>query len=98
MEYASKAEEAEAIVNWMQKNGYKVKKTLNGYTLTGGGGSATVSGGGGGRLSSDDVNVRIDPDGVLEIRVVGVGMGTFMFDDEGKLKHKPLDEGKKTQK
>ena len=57
MEYVSKTEEAEAILNWMQKNGYKVKKTLNGYTLTGGG-SATVSGGGGGRLSSGGVNVK----------------------------------------
>jgi WD40 repeat protein len=98
VEYASMAEEAEAIVNWMQKNGYKVKKTLKGYTLTGGGGTATVSGGGGGRLSSGGVNVKIDASDVLEIRVVGVGVGTFMFDDEGKLKHKPLDEGKNTNK
>lgn len=98
VEYASKTEEAEAILNWMQKNGYKVKKTLKGYTLTGGGGSTTVSGGGGGRLSSGGVNVKIDASGVLEIRVVGVGVGTFMFDDEGKLKHKPLDEGKNTNK
>ena len=97
MEYASKTEEAEAILNWMQKNGYKVKKTLKGYTLTGGGGSTTVSGGGGGRLSSGGVNVKIDASGVLEIRVVGVGVGTFMFDDEGKLKHKAPDEENSTK-
>lgn len=97
MEYASKTEEAEAILNWMQKNGYKVKKTLKGYTLTSGG-SATVSGGGGGRLSSGGVNIKIDGNGVLEIRVVGVGVGTFMFDDERKLKHKPFDEERNTNR
>ncbi len=98
VEYASKVEEAEAILNWMQKNGYKVKKTLKGYTLTRGTGSTTVSGGGGGRISSGKVNVKIDGNGVLEIRVVGVGVGKFMFDEERKLKHKPLDEGKNTNK
>ena len=98
VEYASKAEEAEAIVNWMQKNGYQLKKTSNGYTLTSGGGEARISGGGGGRLGSGKVNVKIDGNGVLEIRVAGVGLGTFMFDDEGKLKHKSLDEGKNTNK
>ena len=101
VEYASKVEEAEAILNWMQKNGYKVKKTLKGYTLTrdGGGARIRISGGGGGRISSGKVNVKIDGNGVLEIHVVGVGLGTFVFDDEGKLKHKSLDEGgKKTDK
>ncbi|MDE0313619.1 MAG: hypothetical protein OXM61_01845 [Candidatus Poribacteria bacterium] len=97
-EYASKAEEAEAIINWMQKNGYQLKKTSNGYTLTRGGSRARISGGGGGRLGSGKVNVKIDLNGVLEIRVAGVGLGTFMFDDEGKLKHKSLDEGKNTNK
>ena len=98
VEYVSKAEEAEAILNWLQKNGYQLKKTLKGYTLTGGGGSATVSGGGVSRLGSGGVNVKIDASGVIEICVNDVGLGTFMFDDEGKLKHKPLDEGKHTNK
>ncbi|MDE0638758.1 MAG: hypothetical protein OXI43_23195 [Candidatus Poribacteria bacterium] len=89
VEYASKAEEAEAILDWMQENGYKVKKTLKGYTLTHGSGSATVSGWGGGRISSGKVNIKIEGKGILEIRISGVGVGTFMFDDEGKLKHKP---------
>ncbi len=87
VEYASKAEEAEAILNWLQKNGYKVKKTLKGYTLIHG--RAAVSGGGGGRISSGRVNIKIEGNGILEIRVNGVGVGTFTFDDDGNLKHKP---------
>ena len=98
VEYASKAEEAEAIVNWLQKNGYKVKKTSKGYTLTRGRSSSTISGFGGGRIGSGNVNIKIDGNGVLEIRVDGVGICTFTFDEEGNLKHKVLNGGKKAMK
>ena len=44
IEYAGKAEEAEAIINWLEKHNYRVSKFGNQYTLTHPNGSA--SGGG----------------------------------------------------
>ena len=72
VEDTGKAEEAEAVINWLKKHNYRISKFGNRYTLThpNGGGSTSS----GGTIGSGDVNIKIDKDGILRIRVQGVGI------------------------
>ena len=90
IEYTGKAEEAEAMLNWLKKHNYRVNKHGDRYTLTGPKGSASTSGGG--EMGSGDVNIKIDKYGILRIRVQGVGSATFTLDEEDNLQfHSPSD-------
>ncbi|MDE0396603.1 MAG: WD40 repeat domain-containing protein [Candidatus Poribacteria bacterium] len=88
IEYAGKAEEAEAVINYLKKHNYRVSKfgnqytlTRNQYTLTHPSGSAS----GGGTIGSGNVTIKIDKAGILRIRVQGVGSATFTLDEEDNL-------------
>ena len=88
IEYTGKAEEAEAIINWLKKHNYRVSKFGNQYTLTHPGGSAS----GGGTIGSGDVTIKIDKAGILRIRVQGVGSATFILDEEDNLQFHSLPD------
>lgn len=96
MEYVSKAEEAEAIVNWMQKNGYQIQKRRSGYKLTRDRSSSTISGDIG-TMIIDDVTVAVNARDVLKISIDDVGSAAFTFDEEGNLKHKVPDKENPTK-
>jgi len=85
IEYASKAEEAKAILNWMQTEQIELKKKGKGYQLKQGNSSSTISGGGG-TLSLGDVRIELDRDSTIKVRVDGVGSATFIFDENDKFK------------
>ena len=91
IEYTGKAEEAEAVLNWLKQHNYRVNKHGDKYTLTGPKGSTSTSGGGG--MGSGDVNIKIDKDGILRIRVQGVGSATFTLDEEDNLQFHSLPDG-----
>lgn len=88
IEYAGKAEEAQAIVNWMKQHKYRVSKFGDQYTLTHPNGSAS----GGGTIGSGDVTIKIDKAGILRIRVQGVGSATFTLDEEDNLQFHSLPD------
>ena len=88
IEYAGKAEEAEAVINWLKQHNYRVSKFGDQYTLTHPNGSAS----GGGTIGSGDVTIKIDKDGILRIRVQGVGSATFTLDDENTLQFHSLPD------
>jgi len=90
IEYAGKAEEAEAVINWLKKHNYRVNKHNNRYTLTGTNSSSSTSGGG--TIGSGDVNIKIDKDGILRVRVQGVGSATFTLDKEDNLQFHSLPD------
>ncbi len=86
IEYANKTEEAKAILSWMQTNGIELNKKGKGYQLKQGNSSSTISGGGG-TLGLGDVRIDLDRGGTVKVRVDGVGSATFIFDENGKIKH-----------
>ena len=92
IEYTGKAEEAEAVINWLKKHNYRVNKHGDRYTLTGPKGSASTSGGGGGTMGSGDVTIKIDKAGILRIRVQSVGSATFTLDEEDNLQFHSLPD------
>ena len=89
VEYTGKAEEAEAVINWLKEHNYRVNKHGDRYTLTGKGSTSTS---GGGTMSSGDVNIKIDKEGILRIRVQGVGSATFTLDEEDNLQFHSLPD------
>ena len=90
VEYAGKAEEAEAVINWLKKHNYRVNKHGNSYTLTGPKGGASTSGSG--TMGSGDVHIKIDREGILRIHVQGVGSATFTLDENDNFQfHNPPD-------
>ncbi|RKU24003.1 hypothetical protein C6503_01930 [Candidatus Poribacteria bacterium] len=92
IEYAGKAEEAEAIINWLKKHNHRISKFGNEYTLTHPNGGASTSGSGGGTMGSRDVTIKIDKAGILHIRVQGVGSATFTLDEEDNLEFHSLPD------
>lgn len=88
--YTGKAEEAEAVINWMKKHNYRVNKHDNTYTLTHPNGGASVSAGG--TAGSGDVTIKIDEVGILHIRVQGVGSATFTLDEKDNLQFHSLPD------
>ncbi len=90
IEYAGKAEEAEAVINWLKKHNYRVNKHNNRYTLTGPNSSSSTSGGG--AMSSGDVTIKIDKAGILRIRVQGIGSAPFTLDEEDNLQFHRLPD------
>lgn len=88
IEYTGKAEEAEAIINYLKKHNYRISKFGNQYTLTHPNGSAS----GGGTISSGDVTIKIDKAGILHIRIQGVGSATFTLDEEDNLQFHSLPD------
>ena len=88
IEYTGKAEEAEAIINWLEKHNYRVSKFGNQYTLTHPNGSAS----GGGTIGSGDVTIKIDKAGILRIRVQDVGSAPFTLDEEDNLQFHSLPD------
>ena len=91
IEYTGKAEEAEAVINWLKQHNYHVKHN-NGYTLTGPNGSTATSGGGPGAMGLGDVNIKIDEAAILHIRIQGVGSATFTLDKEDNLRFHSLPD------
>ena len=89
IKYNRKAEEAAAVLNWLNDNGYQVQKLQNGYTVSRNGSRSTI--GDSGTMRVRDVTVIVDRNGVLDIRTE-VGSATFMFDDEGNLIYKPTED------
>lgn len=89
IEYDGKAEEAAAVLDWLNKEGYQIERLNNGYRVTHNGSTSSISGGGG-TMRVGDVNVTVDRKGVLNIRVE-IGSANFIFDREDKLKYKDDD-------
>ena len=83
IEYAGKAEEAEAVINYLKKHNYRVNKHNNRYTLTGPNSSSSTSGGG--IIGSGDIHIKIDKAGILRIRIQGIGSAPFTLDEEDNL-------------
>ena len=88
IEYAGKAEEAEAVINWLKKHNYRISKFGNQYTLTSPNGTAS----GGGIIGSGDVTIKIDKAGILRIRVQGIGSAPFTLDEEDNLQFHSLPD------
>ena len=90
VEYTGKAEEAEAVINWLKKHNYRISKFGNRYTLThpNGGGSTSS----GGTIGSGDVTIKIDKAGILRIRVQGIGSATFTLDEADNLQFHSLPD------
>ena len=88
IEYTGKAEEVEAIINWLKKHNYRVSKFGNQYTITHPSGSAS----GGGTIGSGDVTIKIDKAGILRIRIQSVGSATFTLDEEDNLQFHNLPD------
>ena len=91
--YDSKAEEAKAVLKWLNDNGYQIEKLTQGYRLTHENSSSTVSNSVSGRLGVGDVRITIDR-GVLKIRIEDIGSADFIFDEDDKLIHKVSKEQK----
>ena len=85
--YTGKAEEAAAVLNWLNDERYQIQKLQNRYRVSQNGSGSTI---GRGTMTVKDVTVIVDRKGVLNIRTE-VGSATFIFDDEGNLKYKPID-------
>ncbi|MDE0681420.1 MAG: WD40 repeat domain-containing protein [Candidatus Poribacteria bacterium] len=88
IEYAGKAEEAEAVINWLKQHNYRVSKFGDQYTLTHPNGSAS----GGGTIGSGDVTIKIDKAGTLRIRVQGIGSAICTLDEEDNLQFHSLPD------
>ena len=91
--YDSKAEEAKAILKWLNENGYEIEKLTPGFRLTHENGSSTISNSNSGVLGSGDVRITIDK-GVLKIRIEDIGSADFVFDEDDKLIHRVSKEQK----
>ena len=91
--YASKAEEAKAVLNWLNDNGYQIEQLSQGYRLTDENGSSTISNSVGGRFCLRDVIITFGSS-VLTIQVEEIGSADFVFDEDDKLIHKVLKEQK----
>ncbi|MDE0088837.1 MAG: hypothetical protein OXU23_24170 [Candidatus Poribacteria bacterium] len=94
--HAEKEKEAEAVINWFNQKGYELKKTVNEYTLTHGNRLMKIKDSGG-AIGMGDLFLKINPTGVVQIRVDDVGSANFIFDEEGNLKHKVSDEENHTK-
>ncbi len=86
IEYATRSEEAQAVINWLKKQDYQIQKGDKGCTITQSKNRTMILGSGGGLISTDDVNFTLDRTGILRIRVKGIGTAFFSFDEEGNLK------------
>ena len=84
IQYAGKAEEAEAVMKWLQNNGYQIKRSGDGYNLIHGNSKSHVSGNS--SISLGDISFSLDRNGVLRIRVGGVGAGSYILNEKGNLK------------
>lgn len=90
VEYTGKAEEADAVINYLKKHNYRVSKFDNRYTLTSPNSSSSTSGGG--TIGSGDVTIKINKRGILRIHVQGVGSATFTLDEEDNLQFHSLPD------
>ena len=90
VKYAGKAEEAKAVIDWLQNNGYQIKKSGRGYDLIRGKSVSHVSGRS--SISGGDISFSLDHNGFLRIRVGGVGAGIFILNEKGNLKYVDLGE------
>ena len=89
IEFDGGAQEAAAVLNWLNNKGYQITKLNNGYRVAHNGSTSTIYGGGG-TMSVGDVTVTVNRKGVLNIRVE-IGSANFIFDAKGNLKYKALD-------
>lgn len=83
IEYDVKAEEAAAVLDWLNKEGYQIEQLNKGYRVSHNGSTSSISDGGG-TMRVGDVNVTVDRKGVLNIRTE-IGSANFIFDKDGKL-------------
>ena len=90
IEYTGKAEEAEAMINWLKEHNYRLNKHGDRYILTGPNSGGSTSSGG--TMGSGDVNIKIDKAGILRIRIQGVGSATFTLDEEDNLQFHSLPD------
>ena len=86
--YTGKAEEAAAVLDWLNDKGYLIQKLQRRYRITHTGSRSTI--GSSGTMRVNDVTVTVDRNGVLDIRT-DIGSATFTFDEKGNLKYKPVD-------
>ena len=70
-------------------------KKGKGYQLKQGNSSSTISGGGG-TLGLGDITINLDRDGSVKVQIDDVGAATFIFDENGKIKH--LDQNDENTK
>lgn len=91
--YASKTDEAKAVLKWLNDNGYQIEKLPQGFRLTHQNGSSTISNSDSGMIGTGDVRITIDK-GVLKIRIEDIGSADFIFDKDDKLIHKVSIEQK----
>ncbi len=93
--YTSKTEEAEAVMNWLNNNGYQINEISSGYSLIRDGSSSYFSGTSG-TIRLGDVKVTVNKE-ILNIDIENIGSGNFIFDADGNLNPKTSDEEKATK-
>ncbi len=90
--YTNKTEETKAVLNWLNKQEYRIQKLGDKCTITQGIRRKIVMDLGGGSYSLSDVKFNIDRNGKLSIAIHGIGTADFTFDGEGKLTSDFSDE------
>lgn len=96
--YANTAAEAEAVKNWLRISGFVIKKSYSVYSVRHHSSTYGLPGEVGSTYRSDDLNLKVESEGVLQIRVEGVGLAAFAVDEKGNLTHKTVQKENNTTK
>ncbi|MDE0638761.1 MAG: WD40 repeat domain-containing protein [Candidatus Poribacteria bacterium] len=99
VKYTNKAEEAKAVLNWLEKHNYQIKKLGEKVSITQGKSRTLILGSGGGTMRIGDLNFTLSRPGIFQIGVKNVGIAVFIFDEKGDLKYENSnDENQPSQK
>lgn len=90
--YANTEAEAEAVKNWLRISGYAIKKSYSLYSVRRHSSTYGLPGKVGSTYRWDDLNIKVESEGILQIRVEGVGLATYAVDEKGNLTHKASDK------
>ena len=94
LKYDSKAEEGQAIIQWLKDNNWKLEIIGDKCKITQGKSRVMMMDTKGGTMILQDVKFEISRDGILKITIEDVGSVDFTFDDKGALKTILQDEPK----
>lgn len=91
-QYTSKADEAKAILKWLEDNVYKLQKVGDKCKITLGKSRVMIMDTNGGAMILQDKKFEFTRDGILRITIKNVGSGDYTFDDKGGLKLLQVDK------
>lgn len=97
-QYASKTEEAQAVMKWLNEQEYKLERIGDKCKIAQGKSRVMMMDTKGGAMIMQDVKFEFSRDGILRINVKGVGMSNFTFNEKGELKYLQQDENKHVPK